>query len=255
MGILNLTPDSFSDGGQFHALGDALNQAKRMLAEGALIIDVGGESSRPGAEPVTAAEELDRVLPLISNLVYSDALISIDTAKPEVAEAALKAGAHLLNDITGLCQPEMLRVCAEQAVPAVIMHMQGEPRSMQLAPQYENVISEVFDFLERQALAAKTAGLPDVVLDPGFGFGKTLEHNLELIRGLAKFGDLGYPVLVGASRKASIHKIANIPSPTERDPGSIALHLAAVREGASLLRVHNVGAHRQALKVWEAIYG
>ena len=255
MGILNSTPDSFSDGGQFLVLDQALDQAKRMLAEGALIIDIGGESSRPGAEPVAAATELDRVLPLISNLVYSEAILSIDTSKPEVADAALRAGVHIVNDIRGLQNPEMLELCVEHAVPAVIMHMQAEPRSMQLAPKYRDVVTEVQEFLVRQARTARDAGLPDVVLDPGFGFGKTVEHNLELIRELSRLADLAYPVLLGASRKGTIHKLADVAVAAERDPGSLALHLAAVSHGASMLRVHNVGAHRQALKVWEAIYG
>lgn len=254
MGILNITPDSFSDGGRYQQLEQALGHARQMIQHGARIIDIGGESTRPGAEEVPAELELDRVLPVIRALRQADVLISIDTRKAEVAQAALQAGAHLVNDVSGLCNPEMRRVCAVAAVPAVIMHMQGTPRMMQLAPHYDNVAQEVFGFLQQQAALALAEGVPSVVLDPGFGFGKTLAHNLQLLRDLPQLVSHGHPVLVGASRKRSIDKLSPSPEPQDRDPGSIALHLYAVQQGATVIRVHNVPAHQQALRVWQALH-
>ncbi len=256
MGILNVTPDSFSDGGRFTSVAAAFKQATAMLAAGALVIDIGGESSRPGAEPISTQDELARVLPIIKRLSdETEVLISIDTSKAEVAAAALQAGAHLVNDISGLRQAEMLAICAQEAVPAVIMHMQGEPRSMQQNPTYQDVSGEVFGFLERQANLALNAGLPSVMLDPGIGFGKSLEHNLQLIRELDQLVSKGYPVLLGASRKRLIDMIANVPEGTQRDPGALALHLYGLDQGAAMLRVHNVPAHNQAVKVWTALRG
>ena len=254
MGILNVTPDSFSDGGAFLQTEAALRQAHALLAAGAFILDVGGESTRPGADSVPIEVELDRVLPVIKHLAETtDALLSVDTYKPEVALAALKAGAHLVNDVTGLRNPDMIRVCAERGAPAVIMHMQGEPRTMQREPVYNDVVGEVSAFLTTQAKRAIALDLPSVVLDPGFGFGKTVAHNLALVRNLHEFVGGGHPVLLGASRKGTIHQLANVPDPAERDPGSLALHLWGAARGAALLRVHNVAAHAQALKVWEAV--
>jgi dihydropteroate synthase len=254
MGILNVTPDSFSDGGKFVLIDAAIKQATTMLEQGVKIIDLGGESSRPGAEPVSAKQELERVLPIIKLLSQLEVVISIDTCKPEVAFEALKAGAHLVNDITGLRNPEMLEVCADAGVPAVIMHMQGEPQSMQKNPEYKNVCQEVFGFLQDQAELALSTGLPSVMLDPGIGFGKSLEHNLELLRNLNTLTQTGFPVLIGASRKRMIDKIATIPEASSRDPGSVAIHLHAASQGVAMLRVHNTYAHAQALKVWQAIY-
>ena len=254
MGILNVTPDSFSDGGAYFQTKAAVQHACEMFAAGALILDVGGESTRPGAESVAAEVELDRVLPVVKLLAATTtALLSVDTSKPEVAHAALKAGAHLVNDVTGLRDPEMVEVCAEHGVPAVVMHMQGEPRTMQREPVYENVVAEVAAFLTVQAKRALERGVPSVVLDPGFGFGKTVAHNLTLVRHLDKLVATGHPVLLGASRKKTIHQLANVPDPADRDPGSLALHLWGAAQGAALLRVHNVAAHAQALKVWEAV--
>ena len=237
MGILNITPDSFSDGGKFVAVEAALKQAKVMQEHGVLIIDIGGESSRPGAEPVSVKEELARVLPVIKAL-SQEVIISIDTRKPEVAYEAIKAGAHLVNDINGLRDPEMLEVCAEAGVPAIIMHMQGEPQTMQKNPGYKDVSKEVFGFLQEQAEKALIAGIPSVMLDPGIGFGKALEHNLTLMRHLEDLVKLGYPVLVGASRKSMIDKIVTVPEASSRDPGSVAMHLYASRKRCG----HGAGA-------------
>ncbi len=254
MGILNVTPDSFSDGGAFTALEAARAQAAQMLAAGALILDVGGESTRPGAEPVGAAEELDRVRPVIRALrEETDALISVDTYKPEVALEAVRAGANMVNDVRGLRDAAMVKVCAEEGVPAVIMHMQGSPQTMQRDPLYENVSEEVFTYLTEKAQRALGAGVPSALLDPGIGFGKTLAHNLELTRRLGTLTACPYPVLLGASRKGTIGALTGVQNAALRDPGSVAFHLFAAGRGAALLRVHNVPAHAQALKVWNAL--
>jgi dihydropteroate synthase len=254
MGILNITPDSFSDGGNYTSIEAALKQAKTMQEQSVLMIDIGGESSRPGAEPVPVKEELARVLPVIKALSL-ETIISIDTRKPEVAYEAIKVGAHLVNDIGGLRDPEMLEVCAEVGVPVVIMHMQGEPQTMQKHPAYSDVCKDVFGFLQEQAEKALEAGVPSVMLDPGIGFGKSLEHNLTLMRHLEDVVKLGYPVLVGASRKSMIDKISKVPEASSRDPGSVAMHLYAASKGVAMVRVHNTYAHQQALKVWEVLHG
>jgi dihydropteroate synthase len=256
MGILNVTPDSFSDGGSFISFDAACRQARTMLQEGALVLDVGGESTRPGSEPVSVEEEIDRVRPVIHWLAQeTNALISIDTSKPEVARAALDAGAQMVNDVTGLQDPEMVQVCAQAGVPAVIMHMQGEPRTMQHDPHYDDVVAEVAAFLARQAEHARQAGVPGVMIDPGIGFGKTLKHNLTLLNNVRHLATLGFPVLVGASRKALIGRLVHEPVAARRDPGSVALHLHATTQGVAMVRVHAVGAHHQALRVWEALHG
>lgn len=252
MGILNVTPDSFSDGGQHLALEAALKQAKRFELAGVLILDIGGESTRPGAESVAAEIELDRVLPLIRELGKANVLISIDTMKPEVAQAALEAGAHMVNDVTGLRDPQMVQVCAEFGAPACLMHMQGEPRTMQQNPIYQDVVAEVFGYLQARQQEVVAAGVPSVLLDPGIGFGKTLEHNLALLRGIDQLADLlqsQSPVLIGASRKRLIDWIAKAPEPQERDPGSLALHLEAAERGAAMVRAHAATEHVQAFKV------
>ena len=254
MGVLNVTPDSFSDGGRHANLDAALAQAEELLEAGALLLDVGGESTRPGAEPVPEDVELARVLPLIGALAERGrAVISVDTRKPGVARAALAAGAHVVNDVNGLRAPGMLAACAEAGAPAVVMHMRGEPRTMQRAPAYDDVAGEVFGFLRRRAEVALAAGLPSVALDPGIGFGKTLAHNLALLRALPDLTALGFPVLVGASRKKLIDFLAGAPLARDRDPGSVALHLRAAWAGAALVRAHDVAGHVQALKVWQAL--
>ncbi|PYE51191.1 dihydropteroate synthase [Deinococcus yavapaiensis] len=255
MGILNVTPDSFSDGGRYTTVDDLLNAARRMLDAGALFLDVGGESTRPGAQPVSEDEEWRRVGPIIERLTREGrGVISVDTMKPGVARAALEVGAHLVNDVTGLRQPAMLRLCAERRAPAVVMHMRGEPRTMQREPRYDDVAAEVTAFLRRRAEAALQAGVPSVAVDPGLGFGKTVEHNLALLRALPELVSLGCPVLVGASRKKMIDVLANVPKASDRDPGSIALHLHAASSGAAIVRVHDVPSHVQALRVHEALH-
>ncbi|WP_102125776.1 dihydropteroate synthase [Deinococcus planocerae] len=255
MGVLNVTPDSFSDGGRHATLEAALGQARSMRDAGALMIDVGGESTRPGADPVPLEEELRRVLPLIRALVGEGVLLSVDTMKPEVAEAALAAGAHLINDVTGLRDPAMRRVCAERGAPACVMHMQGEPRTMQRSPHYDDVVEEVHAFLRERAREVLAAGVPAVLLDPGLGFGKTPAHNLALLRSLEEFTAEPHPVLVAVSRKRLIDTLAGVPDPQDRDPGTLALHLHAARAGAALVRAHAAGAHVQALRVQAALDG
>ena len=255
MGIVNVTPDSFSDGGRGSE--DALSHARQLHAEGALVLDIGGESTRPGAEPVSTETELDRVLPVIHGLVGSGALISVDTIKPEVAAAALDAGAHLVNDVSGLRDPQMVQVCAEHGAPVCIMHMQGTPRTMHHNPQYDDVVAEVFGFLRAGAARALAAGIPGVLLDPGIGFGKTLEHNLALLRALPELTAGPWPVLVGASRKRFLGVLSGEPdAPADtRDSASLAAHLHSARRGAALLRVHDVLGHRRGLRVQEALEG
>ncbi|BDP43038.1 dihydropteroate synthase [Deinococcus aetherius] len=253
MGVLNVTPDSFSDGGRHATLEAALAQARAMRDAGALMVDVGGESTRPGADPVPVDEELGRVLPVIRALTGEGVLLSVDTMKPEVAAAALAAGAHLINDVTGLRDAAMLRVCVRAGAPTCIMHMQGEPRNMQHSPHYDDVVGEVQAFLRERAEAALSAGVPSVLLDPGLGFGKTPAHNLALLRALPRFTAGPHPVLVGVSRKRLIDTLAGVPEPRERDPGTLALHLHAARAGAALVRAHAAGAHMQALRVQAAL--
>ena len=253
MGIVNVTPDSFSDGGRHDTLAAALASARAMRDAGVLMIDVGGESTRPGAEPVDAATELDRIRPVIRALAGEGVVISVDTMKAVVAAEALDAGAHLINDVTGLSDPAMVQICAEFGAPACLMHMQGEPRSMQASPQYDDVVAEVHDYLHARAGAALAAGVPGVLIDPGIGFGKTLEHNLTLLQALPQFTAGPYPVLVGASRKRLIDYVADVPVAADRDPGTLALHLHAARSGAALVRAHAAAAHVQALRVQAAL--
>lgn len=253
MGVLNVTPDSFSDGGQHVPLKAAIARARAMRDAGALMIDVGGESTRPGAEPVAAEEELDRVRPVLRALAGEGVLLSVDTMKPEVAREALAAGAHLINDVTGLRDPEMVAVCAGAGAPVCLMHMQGEPRTMQRSPHYGDVVAEVHAFLREQAEAVLAAGVPSVLLDPGLGFGKTVAHNLALLRALPDLTAGPHPLLVGASRKKMIDLLAGVPRAEGRDPGSLALHLHAARQGVAMVRVHAASAHVQALRVQAAL--
>jgi dihydropteroate synthase len=261
MGVLNLTPDSFSDGGNLSSLDLAVTKAKQMVRDGATVLDIGGESSRPGAPRVPEQTELERVIPLIEalNLLRAngdlEVLISIDTRKPGVARAALMAGADLVNDVTTLRDPQMRAVCAEFGVPAIIMHMRGDPETMRYSSEshpFEDVVREVCDELEAAAKLALREGVPSVVLDPGFGFGKSIEQNLELVRGLPALKKLGHPVLLGASRKSTLGRISGTDLASDRDPGSIAAHLFGLTRGADVLRVHDVAAHAQAIKIWQA---
>ncbi len=258
MGILNVTPDSFSDGGLHATVEGGLAQAMRLIGDGADILDIGGESTRPGAEPVSAHEEIARTVPVIAAVhARWHGPISIDTMKPEVARAAVAAGASLWNDVTALThRPESVAVAAELGCEVVLMHMLGEPRSMQVEPRYGEVLAEVADYLAGRAEASMAAGVARdrITLDPGIGFGKTVEHNLALIAGLGALGALGFPVLLGASRKRMIRNID--PSATEagdRLGGSIALALEGARRGAAIVRVHDVRETVQALAVQAAV--
>ncbi|MGF1612538.1 MAG: dihydropteroate synthase [Gammaproteobacteria bacterium] len=255
MGILNVTPDSFSDGGRFVSAAAALRQARRMYAEGAAIIDVGGESTRPGAALVSVTQELDRVLPVIEAIrAELPVLISIDTSKPEVMRAAIAAGADMVNDILALRAEGAIPVVREAGVSACLMHMQGEPKTMQLAPAYGDVVREVRDFLVERVEACEAQGVARdrLVIDPGFGFGKTLEHNLCLLSELGKLVALGLPVLVGVSRKSMLGALLGKPV-GERLYGSLALAVWAGLNGAAILRVHDVGPTVEALKVVAAV--
>jgi dihydropteroate synthase len=255
MGIVNVTPDSFSDGGAYSRHEAAVQHGLKLAAEGALVVDVGGESSRPGAEPVSAGTETERVVPVVRALAGQGVTVSIDTFKPEVAAAALDAGARIINDISGLRDPAMLQLAADRSVPVVLMHMQGEPATMQLAPAYDDVVAEVRASLQQAATTAAAAGVPAVIIDPGIGFGKTPAHNLELLRQLGQLTELGWPVLVGASRKSLLASLAGGTLPQDRDAASIAVHLFAALQGAALVRVHDVAGHVQALQVWNALAG
>ena len=256
MGIVNVTPDSFSDGGAHDNVDTAVAHGLRLAAEGADILDVGGESTRPGAEPVGVEEELRRVIPVIERLARECPLpISVDSSKPEVMRAAVAAGAGMLNDVHALRGEGALDAAASLATPVVLMHMQGEPRSMQAEPHYEDVVSEVFRFLAERIFAAEMAGIDKkrIVVDPGFGFGKNRDHNLALLAQLRRFEELGVPVLAGLSRKKTIGELTGRSDPRERVHGSVAAHLIAAQHGARLLRVHDVAATVDALQVWNAV--
>lgn len=257
IGILNVTPDSFSDGGKYRSPEEAVEAARRMIADGASVIDVGGESTRPGAAPVPADEEIARVLPVVEALVAEHISVSIDTRKPEVAERALEAGASVLNDVTGFRDPAMRTLAAKHGVTVIIMHMQGDPQTMQQAPHYDDVVAEVSAFLNSQARACIADGVAAdrIWIDPGIGFGKTVEHNLALLRATRQLATSGYPVVVGASRKSFIGRITGEEAPTRRLGGSIAVGLYAARQGAAALRVHDVKETVQALAMWRALEG
>ncbi|MEY4255629.1 MAG: hypothetical protein RLZZ141_856 [Pseudomonadota bacterium] len=260
MGVVNVTPDSFSDGGQFFSVQAAVDHGLRLLEQGADMLDIGGESTRPGAEPLSAQAEMDRVLPVIEALRQSTACpISIDTLKAKVARAAVLAGATIWNDVTALRgSDDAAAVAAELGVPVVLMHMQGEPGTMQVAPHYEDVVAEVCAFLSERADVAMAAGVAReaISLDPGIGFGKTLSHNLTLLAHLDQIMALGFPVLLGVSRKRFVQAIdPTALEPTDRLGGSLAAALAGVRAGVDVIRVHDVRETVQALRVWQAIEG
>ena len=256
LGIVNVTPDSFSDGGEHASTEAAVAHGLRLAEEGADALDVGGESTRPGAPEVPLDEELRRVLPVVERLARETALpISVDTSKPEVMRAAVAAGAGMINDVYALRREGALEAAAALGVPVVLMHMQGEPRTMQEAPRYEDVVAEVHRFLAERLFAAEMAGIAKkhIVVDPGFGFGKDLQHNLALLAQLERIAELGVPVLAGLSRKRSIGELTGRSEPRERVHGSVAAHLIAAQRGAKLLRVHDVAATVDALKVWNAV--
>lgn len=254
MGILNVTPDSFSDGNGSVSLEDTLARARGMIADGADMLDIGGESTRPGADPVSEQEELERVIPVIEALRDSGIPLSVDTFKPEVMRRAIEAGADMINDIRALQAPGAIEAVAESNCGLCIMHMQGEPRTMQVAPHYDDVVTEVRDFLVQRAAELERAGLAreNIHIDPGFGFGKTLEHNLALLRHLDVLVATGYPVLVGMSRKSMIGAITG-RQVGERTPGSVAAAMLAAQKGAAVVRVHDVAATRDALRVNAAV--
>lgn len=256
MGIVNITPDSFSDGGAHFDAEAAIAHGLRLAQEGADILDVGGESTRPGSQEVPVEEELRRVVPVIEGLARNTALpISIDTSKPDVMRAAIKAGAGMLNDVYGLRREGALDAAAELCMPVVLMHMLGEPRAMQEAPEYDDVVGEVLRFLAERIFAAEMAGIArkNIVVDPGFGFGKTTAHNLQLLAQLRRFTELGVPVLAGLSRKKTIGELTGRDEPRERAAGSVSAHLIAAQNGAAIVRVHDVAATVDALKVWAAV--
>jgi dihydropteroate synthase len=256
MGVLNVTPDSFSDGGRFMDPAAALDYAQRMIADGADIIDIGAESTRPGAAPTSEADELKRIVPLIEKLSASKVPISADTRKPAVMRAAIVAGASMINDVSALRAPGAMEAVsdASQPVAVCVMHMQGEPATMQQTPAYGDVVGEVKSFLVERAGACEAAGIARerIVLDPGFGFGKTVAHNLDLMRGLPEIVALGYPVLAGLSRKSTIGALTG-REVADRVAGSLAAALAAVARGATIVRVHDVRDTVDALKVWSAM--
>ncbi|RZA20918.1 MAG: dihydropteroate synthase [Lysobacteraceae bacterium] len=256
MGIVNTTPDSFSDGGDHFDADAAIAHGLRLAEEGADVLDIGGESTRPGAQEISIEEELRRTLPVIEALARKVAVpISIDTSKPEVMRAAVAAGAGMINDVYALRREGALEAAAELRVPVVLMHMQGEPRSMQANPMYDDVAGEVHRFLAERIFTAEMAGIDKkrIVVDPGFGFGKSTGHNLQLLAQLQRFTELGVPVLAGLSRKKTIGELTGHDDPRQRVSGSVAAHLIAAQRGALLLRVHDVAATVGALKVWNAL--
>jgi dihydropteroate synthase len=254
LGIVNVTPNSFSDGGRFLDASHAIAHGVALVAEGADLVDVGGESTRPGAEAVPAEEELRRVIPVVAALVREGVAVSVDTMKPEVMRAAIDAGCAVVNDVNAFRAPGAIEAVARGGVGVIAMHMQGTPTTMQQAPHYEDVVAEVASYLHERAQALEAGGVArdDIVIDPGFGFGKTLEHNLALFRSLPALAALGYPLLAGVSRKRMIGEITG-RALAERAAGSVAAALLAVQNGASLVRVHDVRETVDALRVWRAI--
>jgi dihydropteroate synthase len=254
MGVLNMTPDSFSDGGRHATLRDAIAHGEAMAAAGAAIIDVGGESTRPGAQAVPVDEEIRRVVPVIAALASLPVVVSVDTSHPQTMLAAIDAGARLVNDVRALRRPGALEAAATAGVAVCLMHMQGEPGSMQAAPRYDDVVGEVAAFLGARALACLEAGVARdaLLVDPGFGFGKTLQHNLDLLRGLPQITAAGFPVLAGLSRKSMLGGLTGRPV-EGRLAGSLALAVLALSRGASVLRVHDVAETVDAVKVWAAV--
>lgn len=256
MGIVNVTPDSFSDGGHHDTTEAAVAHGLKLVEEGADLLDIGGESTRPGAVPVSVEEELRRIVPVIEQLAARTSVpISIDTFKPEVMRAAVAAGAGMINDIFGLRQDGALEAAAAANVPVVLMHMQGEPGNMQADPHYDDVVAEVHGFLVQRLFAAEMAGIAKkhLVIDPGFGFGKNTAHNMTLLARAERFLELGVPMLAGLSRKRSLGELTGRDAPAERVAASVAAHLIAVQRGARIVRVHDVAATVDALKIWQAV--
>lgn len=257
MGVLNVTPDSFSDGGQHFSMMEAIAHGLHMVREGADIVDVGGESTRPGAEEVSETEELDRVLPVVQELCAHGVTVSIDTSKPEVARACLDAGAAIVNDVRALQNDGMVEVCAQSGCTVCLMHMQGDPRTMQTDPHYDDVVAEVHAFLMQRALHVEKGGVArnKIWIDPGIGFGKNLQHNLSLLRNLSSLCADKYPVLVGVSRKSFIGKVLGGAPVDERMFGSLACQVLAQASGARIVRAHDVRQARQAIEMTAAVLG
>ncbi len=256
MGILNVTPDSFSDGGHYTDIASAVDRIWMMLKEGADVIDIGGESTRPGSDPVSADEELSRVLPVLEKALdyFPDAIYSVDTTKPEVASEALKAGAHIINDVSGLKKsPEFADICAEYGAGYVLMHSQGDPKTMQDNPSYDDVTEDILLFFKQQVQRLENAGVKNILIDPGIGFGKTLEHNCKIVSELQKFSKFDYPVLMGASRKSMIGQILDGRPKDDRLIGTICVHYHSLMNGASMLRVHDVKEAADSIKIYSAI--
>ncbi|MBJ7222589.1 MULTISPECIES: dihydropteroate synthase [unclassified Brenneria] len=254
MGILNVTPDSFSDGGKHNKLDKALFHAQAMIAAGATLIDIGGESTRPGADEVSTEEELERVIPVVEALsLRFDTWISVDTSKPEVIAASAQAGAHLINDVRSLQEPGALEAAAAAGLPVCLMHMQGLPKTMQHSPHYDDLMVEIGDFLQRQIDRCVNGNIPknNLLLDPGFGFGKNLAHNYELLARLSELHRFGLPLLVGMSRKTMIGQLLNLP-PAQRVQGSVACAVIAAMQGAHIIRVHDVKETVDAMRIVEA---
>lgn len=256
MGIINVTPDSFSDGGVHFDTADAISSAKKMLENGARIIDVGGESTCPYAKPASLQEELDRVLPVIEGLNDSDAIISVDTSRPEVVKEAIKLGAHIWNDVRGLRHPGALELLSTSDIGVIIMHMRGEPDNMQDNPQYNDVIQDIFEYLEERVQICLDNGISKsrICIDPGIGFGKTTDHCLSLLRGIDSFKQMGLPVMIGASRKTFLGKLTGCDPKDRLGPSIISAGIAAMN-GADIIRVHDVKETVDALKILDAYYG
>lgn len=257
MGILNVTPDSFSDGGSYNEVDRAVDRIAEMVSEGAAIIDVGGESTRPGADPVSEGKELNRVLPILEQAVpaHPETFFSIDTTKYKVAEEALRLGVRLVNDISGLQEPRLVDLCVEYDAGYILMHSQGDPQTMQKDPTYDDVVNDLFLFFKEKRTRTKEKGLRNLIIDPGIGFGKTLAHNVELIAGLQTFQSLEIPILVGASRKSMIGKLLGDRSVNDRLVGTVATHYHALMNGADILRVHDVKEAHDSLTVFNALSG
>ena len=255
MGILNVTPDSFSDGGKHNGKAQAIAHAKQMIADGATVIDVGGESTRPGASVVEVKEEIRRVVPVVEALAELDVVISIDTSQPEVIQAAVAAGAHIWNDVRALTRPNALETAAELNIPVIIMHMRGEPTTMNGLDQYDNVTLDVMDELSQRVADALKAGVKaeNIMIDPGFGFAKNAKQNLKLLKEFHQLNQLGYPILSALSRKRFIGEALGGADAGQRAVGSVAGHLLSIQQGACMVRAHDVKAMSDAIKVWQAM--
>jgi dihydropteroate synthase len=255
MGILNVTPDSFSDGGKHNGKAQAIAHAKQMIADGATVIDVGGESTRPGASVVEVEEEIRRVVPVVEALAELDVVISIDTSQPEVIQAAVAAGAHIWNDVRALTRPNALETAAELNIPVIIMHMRGEPTTMNGLDQYDNVTLDVMDELSQRVADALKAGVKaeNIMIDPGFGFAKNAKQNLKLLKEFHQLNQLGYPILSALSRKRFIGEALGGADAGQRAVGSVAGHLLSIQQGACMVRAHDVKAMSDAIKVWQAM--